>query len=115
MSTPPRAASSPFLFSAAPAVSSDDQKQARALMVSVFGEWRGAAHESPGWTPRPLPRGEAAEGPGGQRRYLWTDAFGLLNLVSQAVRLREAGKAVYVELCLSFVHRRLCGKTTMTT
>ena len=48
----------------------------------------GGGGRSPGarFVPRPLPAGEAAEAPGGQRRYLWTDAFAVLNLVTDAAR-----------------------------
>ncbi|KAF4747447.1 hypothetical protein FOZ63_028520 [Perkinsus olseni] len=47
-------------------------------MVDVYGDWKAE------FFPKPLPPDEA--GPGGhnghQRRYLWTDAFGVLNFIS---------------------------------
>ena len=39
------------------------------------------------------PYSEAGEGHGGQRRYLWTDAFGVLNLTAFAARSRMEGDA----------------------
>ena len=58
------------------------------LMEKVYGKWRGESD----FTPKPLPASEAGEGPfGSQRRYLWTDAFGVLNLVTEVRRCDEAG------------------------
>lgn len=37
--------------------------------------------------PLPMSSKEAGPGPGGQRRYLWTDSFGILNYCSQAMLL----------------------------
>eukprot|EP01062_Namystynia_karyoxenos_P003069 TRINITY_DN11081_c0_g1_i3.p1 TRINITY_DN11081_c0_g1~~TRINITY_DN11081_c0_g1_i3.p1 ORF type:complete len:362 (+),score=97.10 TRINITY_DN11081_c0_g1_i3:81-1166(+) len=56
------------------------RKAQERLMRAVYGDW-----ESPSF-PRPLPESEAGPSPCGQRRYLWTDAFAVLNFVSMAHR-----------------------------
>ena len=61
----------------------------RKLTRLVYGEHRGAGTKP--FVPKPLPAGEAAVAPGGQSRYLWTDAFGVLNFVTEAARCAEAG------------------------
>ncbi|KAK3273189.1 hypothetical protein CYMTET_18562 [Cymbomonas tetramitiformis] len=43
--------------------------------------------------PKPLPENEAGKGLLGQRRYLWTDAFGVLNYVTLARLAEEAGSS----------------------
>jgi hypothetical protein len=69
-------------------VTAADTDTAERLMATVYGSWGSAAARggegegegegrSEGWSPRPLLKREAAEAPGGQRRYLWTDAFGV--------------------------------------
>jgi len=55
-----------------------------SAMRDVYGDW----NSSPRWKPAPLPYGEAGElklsDKTIQRRYLWTDAFGVLNFVTLA-------------------------------
>jgi len=52
-----------------------------------YGDWRAAD-----WEPQPLPLGEAGTAAvGGQRRYLWTDAWGVLNFCTLAHRARNCG------------------------
>jgi len=73
-------------------VVSGDTGLASRLMRAVYGDWAGAGAGDDGrvtYSPAPLPRGEAAEG----GRYLWTDAFGVLNFVTAAARCGEAGDA----------------------
>jgi hypothetical protein len=57
------------------------------VMRDVYGDW-SATRSTPDWRPTPLPYGEAGElllsDKTIQRRYLWTDAFGVLNFVSFA-------------------------------
>ena len=74
----------------APRVTAEDRRDARLLMETVYGRWR-ALPPGARFVPRPLPAGEAAEAPGGQRRYLWTDAFAVLNLVTDAARCGDEG------------------------
>ncbi|KAF4708008.1 hypothetical protein FOZ62_024627 [Perkinsus olseni] len=66
------------MASSSPTVCSKYSAVAEALMVDVYGDWKAE------FFPKPLPPDEA--GPGGhnghQRRYLWTDAFGVLNFIS---------------------------------
>jgi len=80
----PRAAS----LRVAPADAADATK----LMRVVYGDWSGAGASLGGsrvsWAPAPLPRTEAGRG-----RYLWTDAFAVLNFVSAAERRAEMGDA----------------------
>lgn len=57
------------------------------IQSSVFGDWRKGYEDFP----RPLPENEAGSSPSGQRRYLWTDAFGILNFCSLAMATREVG------------------------
>mmetsp|Transcript_45784 Transcript_45784/g.115257 ORF Transcript_45784/g.115257 Transcript_45784/m.115257 type:complete len:360 (-) Transcript_45784:302-1381(-) len=52
--------------------------EALRLMESVYGPLQADTF------PRPMPAGEAGACANGQRRYLWTDAFGVINLVSLA-------------------------------
>lgn len=49
------------------------------LMRDVYGDWR-----APDWVPKPMPSAEAGPHLSGQRRYLWVDAFGVLNFVALA-------------------------------
>ena len=63
-----------------------------SLMKLVYGSWKGSGGAA-AFVPKPLPPGEAAVAPGGQSRYLWTDAFGVLNLCTEAERCAEAGDA----------------------
>ena len=73
-------------------VTQADTAQAAQLMRAVYGDWSGAAGRgasaSHSFAPRPLPRDEAAGG-----RYLWTDAFGVLNFVTAAARCGEVDDA----------------------
>lgn len=78
---------SPRAFRSAPAALTEDRVMFRKLTRLVYGEHRGARP----FVPRPLPPGEAYTAPGGQSRYLWTDAFGVLNFVTEAARCAEAG------------------------
>merc|ERR1712137_891801 len=55
------------------------------LMKAVYGDADASSF------PRPLPKDEAGQGKTGQRRYLWTDAFGVLNYVTLAHRAKENG------------------------
>jgi len=59
----------------------DSGQLAGSVMRDVYGDWGVAAS---GWVPKPLPASEAGPSPSGQRRYLWVDAFGVLNFVSIA-------------------------------
>lgn len=90
----------------APRVTAEDRRDARLLMETVYGRWR-ALPPGARFVPRPLPPGEAAEAPGGQRRYLWTDAFAVLNLVTDAARCGdegdEGGRAAALEAALALV------------
>eukprot|EP00933_Yihiella_yeosuensis_P062281 TRINITY_DN65232_c0_g1_i1.p1 TRINITY_DN65232_c0_g1~~TRINITY_DN65232_c0_g1_i1.p1 ORF type:complete len:487 (+),score=89.46 TRINITY_DN65232_c0_g1_i1:66-1526(+) len=52
---------------------------AMKAMQLVYGNWL-----MDDWKLPPLPEGEAGSHPSGQRRYLWVDAFGVLNFVSLA-------------------------------
>ena len=67
----------------------EDESCSGKLTRLVYGEHRGAGTKP--FVPKPLPAGEAAVAPGGQSRYLWTDAFGVLNFVTEAARCAEAG------------------------
>jgi hypothetical protein len=58
------------------------------LLESTFGTWTGKALES---FPIPLPPREAGGHSSGQRRYLWTDAFGVLAFCSQARTAKAEG------------------------
>jgi len=71
------------------AMHQEDRVMFRKLTRLVYGEHRGAGTKP--FVPKPLPAGEAAIAPGGQSRYLWTDAFGVLNFVTEAARCAEAG------------------------
>ena len=53
------------------------------VMKDVYGDWKSDQF------PKPLPVHEAGESPSHQRRYLWTDAFGVLNFVTLARRANE--------------------------
>ena len=90
----------------APRVTAEDRRDARLLMETVYGRWR-ALPPGARFVPRPLPPGEAAEAPGGQRRYLWTDAFAVLNLVTDAARCGdegdEGGRAAALDAALALV------------
>ncbi len=55
------------------------------LQSDSFGDWRDARSIFP----IPLPAKEAGPSPSGQRRYLWTDSFGILNFISQAKLVRQ--------------------------
>src|SRR3546814_11952535 len=57
------------------------------VMKDVYGNWNTDNF------PKPLPKHEAGESPSGQRRYLWTDAFGVLNFVTLARRAVEMGES----------------------
>lgn len=76
-------------FPSAPASHVEDRKLAKELMSLVYGSWKGSSSKG-GYSPKPLPPGEAAV-VGGQSRYLWTDAFGVLNMCTEAARCAEAG------------------------
>eukprot|EP00667_Euglena_gracilis_P015201 EG_transcript_15805 len=57
-----------------------------SLLEDVYGDWRA---DPAAWQPRPLPLGEAGdfrllEGGPRQRRYLWVDAWGVLDFVAVA-------------------------------
>jgi len=56
--------------------------QLKELIESVYGSWHGAA--SAVTFPLPLPSEEAGPCRHGQRRYLWTDSFAILNFLSMA-------------------------------
>jgi hypothetical protein len=56
-----------------------------ALQMETYGDWN-----EPNF-PRPALPNEAGISPSGQRRYLWTDAFGILNFVSQARLVKSVG------------------------
>ena len=77
----------PRAFRTAPEVLTEDRVMFRKLTRQVYGEHRGAKP----FVPKPLPPLEAAVAPDGQSRYLWTDAFGVLNFVTEAARCAEAG------------------------
>ena len=55
------------------------------VMADVYGDPASPAF------PKPLPESEAGPSAGGQRRYLWVDAFGVLNYVTLARRAAAAG------------------------
>lgn len=66
---------------------------ATQLLKSVYGDWDAVLPATPHLFPKPLPASEAgtsavAYGDGGetQRRYLWTDAWGVLCLSTLALR-----------------------------
>lgn len=66
----------------------------RAIMQRVYGEWSSDVAQREKSFPLPLP--EVTAGPSqysSQRRYLWTDSFGLANFVTMAYRARQAGNA----------------------
>ena len=75
---------------------------AERLMKQVYGDWDVLLEQ--GTFPQPLPEQEAGPScvPWGstgdcQRRYLWTDAFGVLNFVTMAQRYPESRRAVYLD------------------
>jgi hypothetical protein len=74
------------------------------VMRDVYGDW-SATRTTPNWRPTPLPYGEAGElqlsDKTIQRRYLWTDAFGVLNFVSYARMTdgEERGNALKAGRC----------------
>jgi hypothetical protein len=75
---------------------------AEKLMKQVYGDWDVLLDQK--LFPRPLPEREAGpscvkwgEGEQCQRRYLWTDAFGVLNFVTMAQRYPESRRAVLLD------------------
>lgn len=68
----------------------------RHLLQHVYGDWDELLPRTPHLFPKPMPAAEAGPSmvPYGdtgetQRRYLWTDAWGVLNFVTLALRLHE--------------------------
>lgn len=68
-------------------------------MKDVYGDWYSDNF------PKPLPKHEAGDSPSGQRRYLWTDAFGVLNFVTLARRANESGNTQAKEVYLRAAKR----------
>lgn len=61
------------------------------LQMECFGNWHTEAFS------KPMPASEAGPSPSGQRRYLWTDAFGIVNFISQAKLLRSLDQGMEAE------------------
>jgi hypothetical protein len=58
------------------------------LLMESFGDWRNPSVHFP----LPMPANEAGPSPSGQRRYLWTDAFGICTFISQSLLTKELSK-----------------------
>jgi len=83
----------------------EERQMPERIMKQVYGDWAEAAVEG-GSFPQPLPVGEAAEGPRGHdRRYLWTDAWGVLNFCTLAHRARERGDEPGFDLAVAAARR----------
>jgi len=63
------------------------------VMKQVYGDWDDP---SSGF-PVSMPASEAGPSPSGQRRYLWTDAFGVLNFVTLSYRAETARKRQFLD------------------
>ena len=58
------------------------------IMKAVYGDW-----DDPGVNfPLPAPPSEAGPSPSGQRRYLWTDAFGVINFITLSERAKDRNR-----------------------
>ncbi|KAK3279286.1 hypothetical protein CYMTET_12825 [Cymbomonas tetramitiformis] len=89
------------------------------IMQEVYGVWsveNVASHQFP----KPLPKREAGEGILEQRRYLWTDAFGVLNYVTLArlacdAPARRAAYLASAHALIVSVHTTLGNERVETT
>ena len=74
-------------------------------MKEVYGDW-----DDPGVSfPLPAPHSEAGPSPCGQRRYLWTDAFGVLNFITLSKRVKDLSKREKMLKCAE----KLCQVTEL--
>jgi hypothetical protein len=72
-------------------------------MKAVYGDWDDPAISFP----LPAPPAEAGPSPSGQRRYLWTDAFGVLNFITLSQRTKDINKKEKMLICAE----KLCQAT----
>lgn len=72
---------------------------AKALMDHVYGVFDPAKHSRANWQPRPLADTKS--------RYLWTDAFGVVNFISLAAREGNINYLTQAEILIESVHNVL--------
>jgi hypothetical protein len=68
-------------------------KELQGVINRVYGGRAGTPSAAAPWTPRPLPHGHRG-------RYLWSDAFGVVNFITL---WRETGEAVYLDQAKALV------------
>jgi hypothetical protein len=72
---------------------------AKALMDHVYGHFDPSKHTSATWQPRPLADNKS--------RYLWTDAFGVVNYISLAANTGDRGYLDQADALIHAVHDTL--------
>ena len=67
----------------------------KMIMKQVYGDWDDPSVSFP----KPEPATEAGLGMGNQRRYLWTDAFGVLNFITMSENTTDPQKKEQLLSC----------------